>query len=83
MEDQVRFCSSCGLKSIKVGADCTDEIKKKIVNGEYQMIYVSPESLLARKRWRKMLLSDVYQQNLVAIVIDEAHCVRNWYVMHK
>jgi len=78
MEDQVCFCSSRELKSIKVGADCTNEIKKKIVNAEYQIIYISPESFLARKRWRKLLLSDVYQQNLVAIVIDEAHFVRNW-----
>ena len=48
MEDQIRLCVSRGMKSIKVGK-FTDEIKK-IIDGEYQMVYISPESLLA---WRK------------------------------
>jgi len=28
-----------------------------------------------------MLSCDVYQRNLVAAVVDEAHCDRNWYVI--
>ena len=28
--------------------------------------------------YRKMLLSTVYQENLVAICIDEAHCIQTW-----
>jgi len=30
------------------------------------------------KTYRSMLLSPQYQQNLVALVIDEAHCVKTW-----
>ena len=28
-----------------------------------------------------MLCSSVYQQSLVAFVVDEAHCVKMWYVL--
>jgi len=27
-----------------------------------------------------MFHKDIYQDNLVALVIDEAHCVKLWYV---
>ena len=30
------------------------------------------------KTYRSMLLTPQYQQNLVALVIDEAHCVKTW-----
>ena len=44
------------------------------------MIYMSPESLLCVLKWREMFRSTVYQNNLIAIVVDEAHCVEKWYV---
>ncbi len=37
-------------------------------------MYSSPESLLRNDKWRNMLSSTVYQESLVAIVVDEAHC---------
>ena len=39
---------------------------------------MSPESLQTNATWRDMLQSDVYQTNLVAFVVDEAHCVKKW-----
>ncbi len=41
---------------------------------------MSPEALLCDDRWRDMLVSPVYQENLVALIVDEAHCVKKWYV---
>jgi len=79
MQDQVDGFSSRGLKCARVG-NCTEEMKQKILDGEYQLVFVSPEALLATRRWRKMLLSPIYQNNLIAVVVDEAHCVRNWLV---
>ena len=37
-----------------------------------------PEALLTNETWRDMLLSAVYQENLMALVVDEAHCVKKW-----
>ena len=46
--------------------------------GKYQLVYISPESLLSNAQWKSTLLSTVYQRNLVALIIDEAHCITQW-----
>ena len=46
--------------------------------GQAQLVYISPEQLLGNLLWREMLRSEVYQRNLVAFVIDEAHTVSKW-----
>ena len=43
-----------------------------------QLVYISPEQLLQNLQWQEMLRSDVYQQNLAAFIIDEAHTVSKW-----
>uniref|UniRef100_A0A1X7TS72 DNA 3'-5' helicase n=1 Tax=Amphimedon queenslandica TaxID=400682 RepID=A0A1X7TS72_AMPQE len=64
-----------GVSAVPVG-DRFPERSRKILEGEYQLVFISPEALLSRRKWRKMLLTDVYQNNLIALVIDEAHCVK-------
>lgn len=66
---------------MRVG-DCSPETSRKILEGEYQLVFISPEAVLSRRKWRKMLLSHVYQNNLIALVIDEAHCVKKWYTIY-
>ena len=39
---------------------------------------MSPEALLADDRWRYMLMSPMYKENLMGLVVDEAHCVKKW-----
>ena len=41
----------------------------QVKNGMIQLLYISPESLLRNQQWREMLLSRVYQDNLVAVVV--------------
>ena len=41
-------------------------------------MFISPESILAKGIFRNMLLSPPYIKNLVAVVVDEAHCVKTW-----
>ena len=53
-------------------------MKRKVVNGEYQIVYISPEALFLRIDWRRMLAGDLYRRNLVGFIIDEAHCVTKW-----
>ena len=52
--------------------------RAKLKQGEYQLVLVSPEALFASLEWRRMLCTDVYRSNLVAFVVDEAHCVKKW-----
>ena len=49
-----------------------------VKEGKVQLIYISPELLLQNSQWRAMLLSVPYQTNLVAIAMDEAHCIVRW-----
>ena len=35
--------------------------------------------MLIDLRWREMFRNEVYQQNPVALVVDEAHCVEKCY----
>lgn len=50
----------------------------RVKDGKVQLLYISPESLLRNYQWREMLRSEVYRENLVAFVVDEAHCVKQW-----
>ena len=50
----------------------------EICAGKFQLVYMSPESLLTNATWRDMLQSDVYRTNLVEFVVDEAHCVNSF-----
>jgi len=77
MKDQVRQMTERNMRAVYVG-DVDSETKNEVCSGKYQLVYLSPEALLTNVTWRDMLQSPVYQQNLVALVIDEAHCVKKW-----
>ena len=80
MEDQVAKASGLGLKCVYLsqGDRCNDELVQAVLAGEYQIIFLSPEVLLTELRWREMLRKEVYQNNLVGVIVDEAHCVETW-----
>ena len=46
--------------------------------GEYQLVYITPELLITSSVWRKMLIGEVYSERLRAFIVDEAHTVKKW-----
>ena len=79
MKDQVAKFSERGLACTFVGGEQEDvSTTSNVLCGRYQLVYMSPESLLCVLKWREMFRSPIYEKNLVAIVVDEAHCVREW-----
>ena len=67
MEDQVKKYSARGLQAAFVGkAQKDDYIKDDIVNGKYQLVYMSPESMLLNLKWREMFRSEVYQNHVLS-----------------
>ena len=54
------------------------ESRLNIFKGKYQLVFISPEALFGSLEWRRMLSTDIYMKNLVAFVVDEAHCVEKW-----
>ena len=53
-------------------------VLKAVTDGSIQLVFISPESRLHNLTFRNMLLSTVYKDNLVALAIDEAHCIKTW-----
>ena len=41
-------------------------------------IFACPEAILHSYKWRKLLLDTEFVNSLVALVIDEAHCIVKW-----
>ena len=68
-----------GLKACHLSRDQDDEgVNDGVVKGAYQVVYFTPEMLLGSKKWRKMVLDDIYTSRLRAFIIDEAHTVVKW-----
>ena len=79
MVDQHAKFSPRGLKTDFVGEAQSDEgAEKRVLRGESQLVYISPENLINNTSYRRMLLRQAYKDNLVAMVIDEAHCIQTW-----
>ena len=54
--------------------------EEKLRAGHYHIIFAHPESFISCKYGRELLQSQAYQEKISAIVIDEAHCILEWYV---
>ena len=80
MDDQVAKFSSRGMKCASLHGD-GHTMMQGILHDEYQLVFISRESMLRDLILREMFRSEVYQKNLVALVVDEAHCVDKWYAI--
>ena len=74
--------SSLASKGVSAACICgsyENEIDKDdLVNGNYQIIFFTPESLILNHPWRRMLSSQIYEEKRRALVVDEAHTVQKW-----
>ena len=65
------------LKTDFVGEDQSDEgAEKRVLRGESQLVYITPTKFIDNTGYRRMLLRQAYKDNLVAMVIEEAHCIQ-------
>ena len=79
MVDQKKNFAPTGVSVEFVGKAQDDNTAvKRVLKGEVQLVYISPENILNNRRFRDMLQKSNYQQRLVAVVVDEAHCVQMW-----
>ena len=56
---------------------CLKTPSAMLMNGDVQIVFAHPEALLS-KEGRDLMNSKVFQRNVVACVVDEAHCVEIW-----
>ena len=60
-----------GVKAAYVGKDQKNEsVKQQVLKGEFQLVFMSPESMLKVLKCREMFRSTAYQKNLVCLAID-------------
>ena len=78
MKDQVQSLERRGVRAAYLHSGTDGDAHSGVCAGEYQLLFMSPETLLRDKGWRDILLSPIYQENVVALAIDEAHCVKKW-----
>ena len=79
MMDQIAKYRACGLNAEYIGYTQTSaQVKRAVLNGEVQLVFFTPESIILNRTFRSMLLSSVYKENLVCVAVDEAHCVSMW-----
>ena len=79
MQEQARRFTAAGIKSGFVGEAQKDpDVRQKVLDGDLNLVYISPENLINNSRYRNMLLSPRYKQSLISVVVDEAHCVKTW-----
>ena len=51
---------------------------KTIIERNAKLVFAHPEAVISSRKGRKVLLSDVFQQRVVACVIDEGHLIDEW-----
>ena len=79
MVDQSSKFTRSGLKAEFVGeAQLDQEATKRVLDGVVQLVFITPENIMNNARYRDMLQSEVYMKKLVALIVDEAHCVKTW-----
>ena len=82
--DQVRTLSSRGVccHSLWHGNRGIDRNlvanEKDVSAGKYRLLYTAPEAVLEDHTWSMLLLAHPLSSTLMAIAIDEAHCVYKW-----
>lgn len=71
MQDQVAKFNSMNIAAAYVGRNTNEEL----MSGKYELVFISPENCL---KYQELFLSDIYQDQLCCIAVDEAHCVEKW-----
>ena len=74
--DQISALTRRGISAASITPDMDSDSISEINEGKYSMVFLSSELLVGR--WRKLLEIPVYQEKLIGLVIDEAHCVLKW-----
>ncbi|MEN9338907.1 MAG: hypothetical protein RIQ62_219 [Bacteroidota bacterium] len=77
MKDQVQQLEKKGIPALAVYAGQstkeTDDAYRRVLNGQYKFLFVSPERLLS-----KHFLEYLPDWPLGLIAVDEAHCISQW-----
>lgn len=79
MQDQQEILTKLGINSCCYNSSLTKnqkcEMEQKIYNNEYQIIYITPETLIKSSALLERLYNTI---GICMIAIDEAHCISSY-----
>ena len=78
MHDQVSKLVAKGVKATFISGEKSDDAFTDVVEGRVTHVYGSPEAFVGNKTWRSLFVDDRVSGQVVALVIDEAHCIVKW-----
>jgi len=81
MVDQVQVMRSRGVKASIVSTSRgvpKAYLASETTLGSDSFLFCAPEALVV-SRWRDALENSSFSERVVAIVVDEAHCISKWY----
>ncbi len=52
--------------------------EKDVLEGKFRLLYSSPEAIVGNHQWKQLLLVAPLCTSMVAVAVDEAHCVYKW-----
>ena len=78
MKDQVNYLQRLNISATHVTSDQPESILSSVEQGNYNLVFISPESTLNNERWRSMLTNTVYSSCLMGIAVDEVHRITEW-----
>ena len=82
MVDQCEKFKSLGMSADFLGEAQEDKLAmQRVISGEAQLVFISPEAIINNPKYRQMLSTSVYKEKLVAVAVDEAHLVKEWLVI--
>ena len=77
MKNQVSDLDGKQISAVQVISSMNEIVECEILRSKFSIIYISPELLLKKGKWREMLRSDLFQQRMVGFIVHEAHCVKS------
>ena len=80
MVDQVQSLRGRGVSAVILsgnkGIDGTLLASSvEIKHGIYRLLFTAPEAVVLSEKWRQILVEEPLCNQVVAVAIDEAHCV--------
>ena len=78
MDQQEKFVGKEIVAEFVGEAQEDKEIVLKVLEGKLQLLLISPQNLLNNPKYRSMLITSTYKKKLIALAVDEAHCVKTW-----
>lgn len=79
MRNQIELAEKMGVRAAAINSSNTkdwEEVEGRVLAGEVDALFVSPERL-ANQRFRTKILSSILPK-VRLLAIDEAHCVSDW-----